>query len=108
MEVLKIYITYRTKKLEEICNNIKEARKEIGDKASKKLIQRVTELKSFTNLQMVPTFLPWRREKLVNEKDMWSIRIDSNFRIEFMALDINDDLRLIEHIKIMEVSKHYG
>ena len=47
-------------------------------------------------------------EKLVNEKDMWSIRIDSNFRIEFIALDINEDLRLIENIKIMEVSKHYG
>ena len=46
--------------------------------------------------------------KLVNEKDMWSIRIDSNFRIEFIALDINEDLRLIENIKIMEVSKHYG
>ena len=106
--MLKIYITYRTKKLEKLCNNIKEARKEIGDRTGNKLIQRITELKAFTNLQMVPTFLPWRREKLVNEKDMWSIRIDSNFRIKFMALDINDDLRLIEHIKIMEVSKHYG
>ena len=106
--MLKIYITYRTKKLEKLCNNIKEARKEIGDRTGNKLIQRITELKAFTNLQMVPAFLPWRREKLVNEKDMWSIRIDSNFRIEFMALDINEDLRLIEHIKIMEVSKHYG
>lgn len=106
--MLKIYITYRTKKLEKLCNNIKEARKEIGDRTGKKLIQRITELKAFTNLQMIPSFLPWRREKLVNEKDMWSIRIDSNFRIEFMALDINEDLRLIEHIKIMEVSKHYG
>ena len=106
--MLKIYITYRTKKLEKLCNNIKEARKEIGDRPGKKLIQRIAELKAFTNLKMVPTFLPWRREKLVNEKDMWSIRIDSNFRIEFIALDINEDLRLIENIKIMEVSKHYG
>ena len=30
------------------------------------------------------------------------------FRLEFIALDINQNLNLIENIKIVEVSKHYG
>lgn len=103
-----INICYRNKKLDKLCNDIKEARKQLGDKAGKNLILRITQLKAFKNLQMVPTSLPWRREKLVNNEDRWSIRIDSNFRLEFIALDINGDIRLIENIKIMEVSKHYG
>ena len=102
-----IYISYRTKKLEKLCTNLKEARKQIGDKAGKNLILRITQLKSFKNLQMVPSKLPWRREKLQNEENRWSIRVDSGFRIEFSAIDLNEDLRLIEKIEILEVSNHY-
>ena len=69
---------------------------------------RIVELEAFENLQMVPTTLAWRREKLVNSDDRWSIRIDSNFRLEFIALDINENLAEIKNLKIMEVSKHYG
>ena len=103
-----IEIQYRTKKLKKICTNLKEAKKEIGDKAGKNLILRIAQLEAFENLQMVPTSLPWRREKLVNSDDRWSIRIDSNFRLEFIALDINENLSEIKNLKIMEVSKHYG
>ena len=106
--MFQIYITYRTKKLEKLCTNIKEARIQLGDKAGNNLIKRITELEAFKNLQMVPSSLPWRREKLTNHEDMWSIRIDSNFRLELKTIDINEDLRMIEKIKIMEVSKHYG
>lgn len=108
LEVETIYISYRNKKIEKLCNNIKESKKQLGDKAGKNLILRITQLEAFKNLQMVPTSLPWRREKLTNYEDRWSIRIDSNFRLEFIAIDINQNLSLIEHIKIMEVSKHYG
>ena len=107
-EVFTINIAYRTKKLEKICNNSNEAKKELGDRAGKKLIQRIRELKAFENLNKVPSSLPWRREKLTGFEDMWSVRVDSNYRIEFKAIDLNEDLRLIEQIKIMEVSKHYG
>ena len=86
---------------------MKEAKKILGDKAGNILLLRITQLEAFTNLQMVPSFLPYRREKLTGYSDRWSVRVDSNFRIEFIALDINNDLRLIENIKIMEVSKHY-
>lgn len=106
-EVLTIYITYRTKKLEKLCTNLKEAKRQIGDKAGRNLILRITQLKSFKNLQMVPSKLPWRREKLQNNNNRWAIRVDSSFRIEFSAIDLNDDLRLIEKIEIMEVSNHY-
>ena len=103
-----IDITYKNNKLEKLCNNIKEARKEFGDNAGKNLVLRITQLYAFPNLQAVPSFLPWRREKLAGDKNRWSIRIDSDFRIEFEALDINENLAMIEKIKIVEVSKHYG
>lgn len=105
MEIINI--SYRTNKIKKICNNIKEAKKELGDKAGKNLILRITQLKAFGNLQMVPSSLPWRREKLTNYSDRWSIRIDSNYRIEFIAIDLDEDISKIENIKIMEVSKHY-
>ena len=108
LEVKIINISYRTKKLEKICQSLKEAQKQLGIKVGKNLILRIKQLKAFANLQMVPTSLPWRREKLTNYHDRWSIRIDSNFRLEFIALDINQNLNLIENIKIVEVSKHYG
>ena len=56
---------------------------------------------------MIPSNLPYRREKLTNYKDRWSVRVDNTFRIEFIAVDLNDDLKKIEIIKIVEVSKHY-
>lgn len=107
MEVSKIFITYKNNKLEKLCNNIKEARKTLGDKVGKCLILRITQLESFENLQMVPSFLPYRREKLTNYEDRWSVRVDNSFRIEFIAIDLNENLSLIKRIKIMEVSKHY-
>lgn len=72
------------------------------------MILRIVQLEAFENLQMVPISLPWRREKLINSDNRWSIRIDSNFRLEFIALDINENLSEIKNLKIMEVSKHYG
>lgn len=107
MEEIKIYITYRNKKLQKLCTNIKQAKKELGDKAGKNLVLRITQMEAFSNLQMVPSSLPYRREKLTNYENRWSVRIDGNFRIEFKAIDLNEDLRLIEKIEIMEVSKHY-
>ena len=65
------------------------------------------DLESFDNLNLVPTNLPFRREKLTNKKDIWSVRVNDEFRIEFKAIDANSDLRLIKNIKILEVSKHY-
>lgn len=68
---------------------------------------RITQIEAFDNLQMIPTSLPWRREKQTNYENRWSIRVDGNFRIEFIALDIEEDLKLIKKIEIVEVSKHY-
>lgn len=103
----EIFITFRTNKLEKLCNNKKEAIKEYGLKVGSKLIQRKLELEAFSNLQKVPVNLPWRREKLKGFEDRWSIRVEQEYRIEIQALDLNDDLSKIENIKILEVSKHY-
>ena len=104
LEVKIINISYRTKKLEKICQSLKEAQKQLGTKVGKNLILRIKQLKAFANLQMVPTSLPWRREKLTNYRDRWTIRIDSNFRLEFIALDINQNLNLIDKLIIIKMS----
>ena len=107
MEVSKIFITYRTKKLEKLCNSKRDANREYGTKVGSKLIKRRTELEAFPNLQMIPSNLPFRREKLTGKENVWLVRIDQEFRIEFKVLDKNDDLRLVKSIEIVEVSKHY-
>ncbi len=90
-----------------MCTTTKDAVRVLGSDAGKRLIQRIEELKYFNNLFLIPSCLPWRREKLEGYKDRWSVRVDKWWRIEFKAINLNEDLRLITEIKIMEVSNHY-
>ena len=79
----------------------------MGQVNGKKLLQRIAELEAFENLLLIPSNLPFRREKLINNKDIWAIRINQEYRIIFKAVKPNEDLRLIKSIEILEVSKHY-
>ncbi len=79
----------------------------MGQVNGKKLLQRIAELEAFENLLLIPSNLPFRREKLINNKDIWSIRINQEYRIIFKAMEPSEDLRLIKSIEILEVSKHY-
>ena len=90
-----------------MCNNLKEAKKQLGDKAGKRLLQRNNELRAFENLLKIPSELPFRREKLTNKEGVWSIRVDQEWRLIIKPIEPNDNLALITSIIIMEVSKHY-
>mgnify|MGYP002625486525 CR=1 FL=1 len=102
-----IDIIYKSKKIEILCNSLKEAKKQLGDKTGKRLLQRNCELKAFENLSKIPSSLPYKREKLTNKNNVWSIRIDQEWRLIIKPTEPNDNLALITSIIIMEVSKHY-
>lgn len=105
-------LTYKTKKLRNLCENSKfnkELVKGYGVDVAKKLPQRIKELKAFESLNDVPVFPPFRRHKLKGDKsELYAVNINMQYRLIFKVLNkIVDDLKNIDKIMIMEVSKHY-
>ena len=105
-------LTYKTKKLRNFCENSKfnkELVKGYGVDVAKKLPQRIKELKAFESLNDVPVFPPFRRHKLKGDKsELYAVNINMQYRLIFKVLNkIVDDLKNIDKIMIMEVSKHY-
>ena len=107
-------LTYKTKKLENLCENAdynRELQRLYGSEVAKKLPQRINELKAFDSVNDIPVTLPFRRHKLEGKrKDEFAVNINKEFRIIFRPYDSNIeivDLRVIKNIEIMEVSKHY-
>ena len=107
-------LTYKNEKLQNICENSKynkELVKKYGIEVSKKLPQRIKELKAFNSLNDVPINPPFRRHKLTGDRDnQFAISITNQYRLIFRQKENNiiiEDLRKIKEIEIMEVSKHY-
>ena len=102
-----IEIEYKSKRVERICTDANYAVKHLGSQVTKKLLQRIRELKAFECLGDISSNLPYRREKLKGEENLWSIRIDIAYRLIISPIDFNDDIRKIKIIRIEEVSNHY-
>ena len=107
-------LTYKTKKLQDLCENPKynkELAKNYGTEVAKKLPRRIKELKAFDSLNDVPITPPFRRHKLIGNRDgEFAINITNQYRLIFRQKDNNiiiEDLKRIKEIEIMEVSKHY-
>lgn len=107
-------LTYKSKKLEELCENVdyqKELVKRYGKEVGKKLPLRIYQLKSFECLLDVPTTPPFRRHKLKGDRNnQFAINITNQYRLIFTGVGNNiliDDLKEIRCIRIEEVSKHY-
>lgn len=102
-----IEIEYKNKKVEKICTDANYSVKQLGNQVTKKLFQRIRELKAFECLGDIPSTLPHRREKLKGEENLWSIRIDIAYRLIISPIDFSNDIRKIKIIRIEEVSNHY-
>ena len=102
-----IEIEYKNKKVEKICTDVNCAVKQFGSQVTNKLFKRIRELKAFECLGDVPSNLPYRREKLKGEENLWSIRIDIAYRLIISPIDFNNDIRKIKIIRTEEVSNHY-
>ena len=105
--MITIDIEYKNKKVEKICVNVDYAINQLGMQVAKKLFKRIRELKAFECLGDIPSNLPYRREKLKGEENLWSIRIDTAYRLIISPIDFNNDIRKIKIIRIEEVSNHY-
>lgn len=105
--MITIDIEYKTKKVEKICTDANYAVKQLGSQVTRKLFQRIRELRAFECLGDVTSNLPYRREKLKGEENLWSIRIDIAYRLIISPIDFKDDIRKIKIIRIEEVSNHY-
>ncbi len=81
---MKIY--FKTKKLEKICSRKKESVKAVGDKNSRKLLQRMMELKAADTLDDISNFPPARCHELSgNRKRQFSVDINRNYRLLFIS-----------------------
>lgn len=102
-----IEVEYKNTKVKKLCTDLNCAVKQLGPQVAKKLFQRIRELKAFECLGDIPSNLPYRREKLKGEENLWSIRIDISYRLIISPIDFNHDIRKIKIIEIEEVSNHY-
>ena len=102
-----IEVEYKNKKVQKLCTDTNCAVKQLGNQVTRKLFQRIRELKAFECLGDIPASLPWRREKLKGKENLWSIRIDTAYRLIISPIDVNNDIRKIKIIEIEEVSNHY-
>jgi len=81
---MKIY--FKTKKLAKICSNEKESVKAVGDKNSRRLLQRMMELKAADTLDDISSLPPARCHELSgNRKRQFSVDINRNYRLLFIS-----------------------
>jgi len=102
-------IYFKNSKIEKLCTKRKKARKKFGDKVSKNLHRRLTQLAAFETLDSVPVHPPFRRHKLTGKLDgYFAINIDKQYRLIITNLNGEVmDLTTITIVRIEEVSKHY-
>lgn len=110
-------IYFRTKKLIKLCDpSDKLHRKEFDDKKSRRLQQRLMELRAADSLSHIPNTPPPRcRELRKNRKGTFSVDLFDQFRLLFIPAnepipykeDGGLDLNNITEIEIIEISDHY-
>jgi len=81
---MKIY--FKTKKLEKVCSKKKDSVKAFGDKNSRRLLQRMMELKAADTLNDISNLPPARCHELSgNRKRQFSVDINRNYRLLFIS-----------------------
>ena len=100
-------IYFRNKKLEKLCNNTKVMKNELGDRMSKKLQQRLVELKAASNLEEISHMPPSRLHKLNgNRNGQFSVDLLQPYRLLFIVANdplLNTDINKIDKSKVTEI-----
>jgi len=79
-------IFYRTRKLEKICNKKDAMKKSLGEKMSKKLQQRLAELKAANTLADISYLPPVRLHELIGTRQgQFSVDLEHPFRLLFIV-----------------------
>lgn len=107
-------LTYKNEELKRLCEDASYQRKLIkdyGKEVAMKLPLRIKQLKSMPTVADIPTCPPFRRHKLSGDrKETIAVDVNRQYRIIFKDKNnkiIVEDLRKIDNIEILEVSKHY-
>lgn len=109
-------ITYKNKKTEKQCTDIKKAKKDFSEVEAKKLLQRIAFIESAESLEDIKAFQSLNFHKLTGSRTgQYSIDINgrsSPYRLilEFEGYDntqIFSNASSIAIVQIEEVSKHY-
>ena len=107
---MKIY--FKTKKLEKVCSKKKASVKAVGDKNSRRLLQRMMELRAADTLNDISNLPPARCHELSGKrKRQFSVDINRNYRLLFISAnnptpekdDGGLDKNRITEIEIIEI-----
>ncbi|MGL4999946.1 MAG: type II toxin-antitoxin system RelE/ParE family toxin [Cetobacterium sp.] len=101
-------INYKSKKLEKQCNDINNAQKDFGEQITKKLFQRIGELKAAQNLKEMSLIRSARLHSLSGKREnQYAINLTGNWRLILVADDGNMALEKIKIVKIEEVVDYH-
>lgn len=103
-------LQYKTKKLEEQCNNYKKAIKAFGDKSARKLHQRIKEIKSVNNLEIMVKCRIGRCHPLKgNMKGLFALDLEHPYRLIIEPIfDKFEELKYVNVVKVLEVKDYHG
>lgn len=119
MVVVKIEVSYKTKKVKNLCTNLKKAKQKLGERISVELFSLVNLLRSAANLQDINAMQIYKMHALRGKMEgLYSLDIGgrkSSYRLIIAPIDatIEEKTNLVEFyshveiIRIEEVSKHY-
>ncbi len=109
-------VSFRTKKLQKICNSSVEMQKTYGVTRARKLQQRLLELRAADHLSQISKLPPPRCHELTSDrKGQLSIDLDHPFRLIFIPandpLPLRDDGGLkweqVTEIEIIEITDYH-
>ena len=108
-------IYFRTKKLQKIATNHKQAQKDLGLEMALKLHQRLNELSVADNLSQISKLKPTRCHELKGrDKGVFAVDLKQPFRLLFIVASENHftddgqyDLQKITEIEIIEIRDYH-
>jgi len=112
-----VKVSFRSGKLEKLCNSQKAMRRFFGEEVSRKLMRRLLELAAFETLAQVPSVPPFRCHQLSGDRaGSFAVDVDEKSRIVFVCdnspvpklADGGLDKSQVTAICILEVTDYHG
>lgn len=92
-------VLYRTKKLEKVCTNLKEAVKQYGDDMAEKIHLRVSQIRSIDNVEDLVKYRVGRCHPLEgNREGEYAMDLVHPYRLVFVKIE--EDIQIAKVINI--------
>ncbi|MDD5689860.1 MAG: type II toxin-antitoxin system RelE/ParE family toxin [Caldisericia bacterium] len=108
-----MYIEFRNKKIEKICNNFEIAKKKYNVTVAKKIVQRLNEFRASKNFKIFCSLKIRRCHKLSGDYDeKFAVYLDGKTRLIFSIISDKDlhDINFEEVLGVIieEVTDYHG